>query len=49
MRLNLPKILFFFFQHMGIDANKVDPVPLGIGANHAVYKYETPEGASESY
>ena len=32
---------------MGIDANKVDPVPLGIGANHAVYKYETPEGAQK--
>ena len=41
------KDTLLFFQHMGIDANKVDPVPLGIGANHAVYKYETPEGAQK--
>lgn len=38
------KDTLLFFQHIGIDADKVDPVPLGIGANHAVYKYTTPEG-----
>lgn len=38
------KDTLLFFQHMGINSEKVDPVPIGIGANHAVYKYTTPEG-----
>lgn len=44
-RADFTKDTLLFFQHVGIDPFKVDPIPIGLGANHAVYRYETPEAA----
>lgn len=32
-----------FFQRVGIDASKINPKPLGVGANHTVFEYHPDE------